>query len=76
VLPVPELEYITITLSDLPPEILDVDVLNDAGKKGWEPITITVNHVAYLKRQIEKRSPQSGRYSSPTPRAPADPTTS
>ena len=51
-----EWEYTAISLSDLPLEILDIDVLNDAGKEGWELIIITANHIAYLKRQIEKRA--------------------
>jgi hypothetical protein len=69
----PEWEYTTINLSDVPAKILAVDVLNNAGEEGWELIAITANHIAYLKRQIA-RPPARSRRSSPTPSAPPDPT--
>ena len=67
-----EWEYTTINLSELPPRILVVDVLNNAGEKGWELIAITTNHIAYLKRQIAR--PGARVRSSPTSGAPPDPT--
>ena len=48
-----EWEYKKIALSELPRGRDDVDVLNDAGDKGWELVAILANHVAYLKREIE-----------------------
>ena len=68
----PEWEYTTINLSELPARILVVDVLNNAGEEGWELIAITTNHVAYLKRQIAR--PRARVRSSPTSGAPPDPT--
>jgi hypothetical protein len=51
----PEWEYVTVSLSDLPVKTLPVDVLNDAGEQGWELVTITSNNIAYLKRQVSRR---------------------
>jgi hypothetical protein len=45
-------EYLTIDLANLPAKADEVDLLNDAGKKGWELIAIVSNHVAYLRRQV------------------------
>ena len=49
-----EWEYFTINLSDLPFKTRAVDILDDAGKYGWELITITSNNVAYLKRPVDQ----------------------
>jgi hypothetical protein len=46
-------EYFAIHLSDLPRGADELDLLNDAGEEGWELVTITTNHVAYLKRRRE-----------------------
>jgi hypothetical protein len=46
-------EYLTIDLADLAPKTNAVDVLNDAGGKGWELIAIMINGVAYLRRQVD-----------------------
>ena len=53
--PMPEWEYVTVSLSDLPVKTRAVDVLNDAGEQGWELVTITSNNIAYLKRQVLRR---------------------
>jgi hypothetical protein len=64
----PEWEYVTVSLNDLPVKTRPVDILNDAGAQGWELVTITPNDVAYLKRQLPKRRAR------PTPRtAPTSP---
>jgi hypothetical protein len=46
-------EYRTLDLNDLPRKVGELDVLNDAGDDGWELVAITVNRIAFLKRQIE-----------------------
>jgi hypothetical protein len=51
----PEWEYTLISLNDLPFKPGVIDVLNDAGKDGWELIAITSNNIAYLKRQVRVR---------------------
>jgi hypothetical protein len=50
--PMQEWEYSRINLNEVPRRADDIDVLNDAGKDGWELVTITTNNVAFLKRQI------------------------
>ena len=52
--PVPEWEYSRINLNEVPRRTDDIDVLNDAGKEGWELVTITANNIAFLKRQIDE----------------------
>jgi hypothetical protein len=47
-----EWEYSTINLNEVPRGADDIDVLNNAGKDGWELVTISTNNVAFLKRQI------------------------
>ena len=47
-----EWEYSRINWNEVPRRADDIDVLNDAGKEGWELVTITTNNVAFLKRQI------------------------
>jgi hypothetical protein len=49
----PRWEYRKIYLSELPQRTNELDLLNGAGKEGWELVAITVNGVAYLKRPIE-----------------------
>jgi hypothetical protein len=51
-------EYRKINLNDLPRRAEDIDVLTDAGARGWELIAITANNIAYLKRPIEDTVPQ------------------
>jgi hypothetical protein len=46
-------EYCTIDLNDLPRKADDLDLLNDVGDDGWELVAITVNRIAFLKRQID-----------------------
>jgi hypothetical protein len=49
-----EWEYSTVNLSELPRDTGELDLLNDAGKDGWELVGITSNNIAYLKRQVRK----------------------
>jgi hypothetical protein len=55
----PEWEYRTINLSDLPPKTSELDLLREAGEDGWELVTITPNNIAYLKRQVRKPTAKS-----------------
>jgi hypothetical protein len=50
-------EYTKINLNDSPRKTEDIDLLNDAGEKGWELIAISPNNMAYLKRAIEEPAP-------------------
>jgi hypothetical protein len=56
----PQWEYDVIDLNELPRRTSVVDVLNEAGSKGWELISIGPLNLAILKRQI------------PAPTAPAE----
>ena len=48
----PEWEYSRINLNEVPRRTDDIDLLNNAGKEGWELVTITTNNIAFLKRQV------------------------
>jgi hypothetical protein len=50
-------EYMTINLCELPLAAQASDVLNDAGKEGWELVAITSNGMAYLKRPTGTATP-------------------
>jgi hypothetical protein len=49
---VPEWEYSRINLNEVPRRTDDIDLLNDAGKEGWELVAVTANNIAFLKRPI------------------------
>jgi len=55
----PEWRYDKIDLGGLPRRTSDIDVLNDAGKDGWELVTIMPNGMAYVKQPIIPDPPQS-----------------
>jgi hypothetical protein len=55
----PKWEYDKIDLSGIAAKAKDIDILNDAGKDGWELVAITRNNVAYLKRQLVDDPPQA-----------------
>jgi hypothetical protein len=61
----PEWEYLTIDLNDLPRKTEAIDVLNDAGEQGWDLVIITANQIAYLKRQAAKRRARSAPTTTP-----------
>jgi hypothetical protein len=46
-------EYRKIDLNDVPRRVDDIDVLIDAGKDGWELVSVTTNKIAYLKRRLD-----------------------
>ena len=48
----PQWQYHTIYLAEIPRGSDAIDVLNDAGGEGWELVGITANNIAYLKRQV------------------------
>jgi hypothetical protein len=50
-------EYRKLDLNDLPRNTDAIDILNDAGRDGWELAHITANNIAYLKRQIDEPAP-------------------
>jgi hypothetical protein len=60
-------QYREIHLNELPRRTNEVDLLNDAGEEGWELVSITVNNIAYLKRQVP--TPPSAR----SPRQKSEP---
>lgn len=47
-------EYEKVDLNNLPRKTSDLDLLNDAGKEGWELVAITVNNFAVMKRQVSQ----------------------
>ena len=49
----PHWEYRKINLNELLRKTDDIDVLTDAGAKGWELVAIAPNNIAYLKRPLE-----------------------
>lgn len=63
-------EYMKLDLNDLPRNKDSIDVLNNAGREGWELTHLTANHFAYLKRLIEETAPAK-----PARRKPAGSTT-
>jgi hypothetical protein len=58
-------EYRTVVLSTQPAGTLEVDLLNELVRDGWELVCITLNGVAYFKRAIAppKRAPSAPRVS-------------
>jgi hypothetical protein len=47
-------EYLLLNLCDAPRGGKDVDLLEDAGSRGWELVAITAKGLAYLKREIKE----------------------
>ncbi len=45
-------EYDKVDLSSLSTKISNLDLLNDAGKEGWELVAVTVNNFAVMKRKV------------------------
>jgi|GEM_PF-2940223 len=46
----PQWQYCKIDLSDMPTRMSDVELLDEAGRDGWELVGITANNFAYMKR--------------------------
>jgi DNA-binding protein H-NS len=49
----PDWEYRKLHLNQHTPRGDELDMLNAAGRQGWELVSITSNNVAYLKREID-----------------------
>jgi hypothetical protein len=45
------------TANELSPKTDEIDILNGAGDEVWRLVVITVNNIAYLKRQLEDPTP-------------------
>ena len=56
-----EWEYLKINLSELPRTADEVDVLNAAGREGWELVAVTNLNIAFLKRMVSEPAPTTGR---------------
>ena len=48
----PYFEYLKIDLNTGHPRTDEVSLLNQAGKHGWELISISLNGIAYLRRPL------------------------
>ena len=57
----PQWEYTKIDLNQISGTTDDIDLLNTAGRDGWELVGITTNNMAYLKRQLEDVEPAQRR---------------
>ena len=60
-MPPMKFEYHKIDLSTVTLKLSDVDVLNDAGRDGWELVSISANHMAYFKRAVPAVKPPPAR---------------
>jgi hypothetical protein len=68
----PEFEYEKVDLNYIPRKGDDIDLLDELGEEGWELVVITVNNIAYLKRQVQVGSVDKPRARSASrPVAPA-----
>jgi hypothetical protein len=65
----PQWEHSKIDLNNVPRRTDDIDLLNDAGHKGWELVTITPNSIAYFKRLIAEPAASPTRRKIPSQRA-------
>jgi hypothetical protein len=45
-------EYRKLNLNEVRRRTDDIDALREAGTEGWELVSISVNSIAYLKREI------------------------
>ncbi len=49
----PQWEYSKIDLNNVPARSSEIDLLDNAGRDGWELVRISVNNLAYLKRAVD-----------------------
>jgi hypothetical protein len=52
-------EYRKLNLNEVRRRTDDIDMLCEAGKDGWELVSISFNNIAYLKREIVAAKPTS-----------------
>ena len=52
----PSWRYRLIDLANLPRWTRELDLLNEAGKDGWELVIINPNNVAYLRRAVDTQT--------------------
>ena len=50
-------EYSKIDLNNVPAKSSEINVLDDAGRDGWELVRVTANNVAYFKRPLDDVAP-------------------
>ena len=50
-------EYRKVLLNEHRRREDDLDLLCDAGERGWELVAITPNNVAYFKRDVVRKTP-------------------
>jgi hypothetical protein len=53
----PQWEYSKIDLNNVPARSSEIDLLDNAGRDGWELVRITANNLAYLKRTLDDVAP-------------------
>jgi hypothetical protein len=58
-------EYRKIDLNDVPSRVRDIDLLDHAGRDGWELVGVTTSNFAYFKRSV----PDAGASTEPPLRA-------
>ena len=68
----PQWEYSKIDLNGAPCNRSDLDLLAAAGRKGWELVSITANHIAYLKRRKSDQTVAQPRAARAGAAGPAD----
>jgi H-NS histone family len=59
-MPAVQWEYRKLPLNEHQRREDDLDLLRDAGERGWELVAITPNNVAYLKREVLRYTVHQG----------------
>ena len=54
-------EHIKVNVNEATAKDADVALLNELGREPGELVTITPNHIAYLKRRVEEPAPPAKR---------------
>jgi hypothetical protein len=55
----PQWEYSKLDLNNVPARSSEIDLLDNAGRDGWELVRITANNFAYMKRALEEIAPEA-----------------
>jgi hypothetical protein len=64
----PQWEYSKLDLNNVPTRSSEIDLLDDAGRNGWELVRITANNFAYMKRALDDVAPTAPPRAKPTVR--------